>query len=606
MKRQDAKAAKTRQGLMDYPVESLLFGGIDWNENPIGRYNSPFSLRDLRGLSLRGRRMAMHPLAGKPAPRAMLVNIPRLVAAYYTRKPDPADPAQRVAFGTSGHRGCSTKGGFNEDHVLAIAQAICEHRAAKKIDGPLFAGMDTHALSEPARTTALEVFAANGVDVRVQAGLGYTPTPAVSHAILAHNRGRTAGLADGVVITPSHNPPEDGGFKYNPPDGGPADTSITKAVEERANALLADGLRGVKRTPAERALKSGAVREHDFVLPYVRDLANAIDMDAIAGAKLKIGVDPLGGAAVDYWDPIAAMYKLNLEVVNRVVDPTFAFMTVDKDGKIRMDCSSAPAMAGLIGLKDRFDVAFGNDPDTDRHGIVTRSAGLMNPNHVLAAAAWYLFQHRPGWGPKVGIGKTLVSSSMIDRVAAHLKRTLVEVPVGFKWFVPGLLDGSLGLGGEESAGASFLRKDGTVWTTDKDGIVMDLLAAEMTAVLGKDPGTLYRELEGRFGAPRYTRIDAPANAAQKAVLAKLSPEQVGAKTLAGEPVLAALTKAPGNGAALGGLKVVTENGWFAARPSGTEDVYKLYAESFKGEAHLQAILEEAQAVAKAVFAKAGV
>ena len=550
--------------------------------------------------------MAISPLAGKKAPKELLIDVAAIEKEYFGNRPDLGDPRTLVSFGTSGHRGSARDGTFNEDHILAIAQAICEHRAARGITGPLFLGMDTHALSEPARTTALEVFAANGVAVHVQAGLGYTPTPAVSHAILAANRGRTSGLADGVVVTPSHNPPEDGGFKYNPPDGGPADTAITKAIEDRANALLADGLRGVKRTPVERALRSGAVREHDFILPYVRDLANAIDMDAIAGARLKIGVDPLGGAAIDYWDPIAATYRLDLEVVNRAVDPTFAFMTVDKDGKIRMDCSSPPAMAGLIGLKDRFDVAFGNDPDTDRHGIVTRTAGLMNPNHVLAAAAWYLFQHRPGWGPKVGIGKTLVSSSMIDRVAAHLGRRLVEVPVGFKWFVPGLLDGSHGLAGEESAGASILRKDGTVWTTDKDGIVMDLLAAEMTAKAGKDPGAVYRDLEGRFGAPRYMRIDAPANAAQKAVLAKLSPEQVGATTLAGEPVLAALTKAPGNGASIGGLKVVTANGWFAARPSGTEDVYKLYAESFKGEAHLQAILEEAQAVVKAVFAKAGV
>ncbi len=550
--------------------------------------------------------MALHPLAGKPAPRTMLVNVPRLVAAYYTRRPDPADPAQRVAFGTSGHRGSSLKGSFNEDHILAIAQAIVEYRASRGIDGPLFVGMDTHALSEPARATALEVFAARGVAARVQAGLGYTPTPGVSHAILTHNRGRTTGLADGVVITPSHNPPDDGGFKYNPPEGGPADTAVTKAIETRANALLAEGLKGVKRIPAERALREGAVREHDFVMPYVRDLATAVDLEAVAGAKLKIGVDPLGGAAVDYWDPIASTYKLDLEVVNRAVDPDFRFMTVDKDGKIRMDCSSPPAMAGLIGLKDRFDVAFGNDPDTDRHGIVTRGAGLLNPNHFLAASAAFLFRHRPGWGAKVGIGKTLVSSSMIDRVAADLKRPLVEVPVGFKWFVPGLLDGSHGLAGEESAGASILRKDGTVWTTDKDGVVMDLLAAEMTARSGKDPGALYGELEAKFGAPRYRRIDAPANAAQKAVLAKLSPEQVGAKELAGEPVVAALTKAPGNGAAIGGLKVTTANGWFAARPSGTEDVYKLYAESFKGEEHLQAILDEAQAVVKAVFSKAGV
>ncbi len=540
--------------------------------------------------------MAVHPNAGKPAPRDTLVNVPRLVTAYYALRPDPGEPTQRVAFGTSGHRGSSLQHAFNESHIAAICQAIVEVRHADGITGPLYVGMDTHALSEPALATAVEVFGAHGVSLIVQAGLAYTPTPVVSHAILTHNRGRTQGLADGVVITPSHNPPEDGGFKYNPPSGGPADTDTTKRIEDRANALLRDGLAGVRRIPFERALHADTTREHDYVTPYVDDLRHVIDMPAIARSGLKLGVDPLGGSNLAFWDPIVATYGLDLTVVNRVVDPTFGFMTVDRDGKIRMDCSSPYAMAGLIGLRDRFDVAFGNDVDSDRHGIVTRGAGLLNPNHYLSAAIWYLFQHRPGWRADAGVGKTLVSSSMIDRVAAHLGRRLVEVPVGFKWFVPGLLDGSLGFGGEESAGASFLRTDGSVWTTDKDGILLDLLAAEMTAVLGKDPGQLYAELEQRFGSPVYERMDVAATPAEKAVLGKLSAEAVTATELAGEPIVAKLTKAPGNGASLGGLKVATQNGWFAARPSGTENVYKIYAESFLGRDHLARLQQEAQAL----------
>ena len=545
--------------------------------------------------------MTLHPLAGKPAPRSVLVNVPRLVTAYYALRPDPSDPAQRVSFGTSGHRGSSLKASFNEAHILATSQAIAEHRRAKGIDGPLFVGMDTHALSEPAFVSALEVLAANGVLLRVQTGRRYTPTPAVSHAILTWNRGRKTGLADGIVITPSHNPPDDGGFKYNPPDGGPAGTDVTKAVESRANAILEGGLRGVNRVAFEAALRADTTREHDFVAPYVEDLAGVVDMEAIAGASLHIGADPLGGASVDYWAPITERYRLNLEVVNPAVDPTFGFMPLDRDGKIRMDCSSPYAMAGLIGMKDRFDVAFGNDADSDRHGIVTPSAGLMNPNHYLAVAISYLFRHRPGWRADAAVGKTLVSSSMIDRVARDLGRRLAEVPVGFKWFVDGLVDGSYGFGGEESAGASFLRRDGTVWTTDKDGILLDLLACEIRAVTGKDPGVLYRELEARFGAPVYERIDAPATREQKAALAKLSPENVSADTLAGERIVAKLTRAPGNDAPIGGLKVVTENGWFAARPSGTEDVYKLYAESFHGPDHLKQIQGEARAIVTAAL-----
>jgi len=545
--------------------------------------------------------MPVHALAGKPAPRSVLVNVPRLVAAYYTIKPDPANVAQRVSFGTSGHRGSSLRASFNEDHILATSQAICEHRRAEGIDGPLFLGMDTHALSEPALQTALEVLGANGVEVRIQQGRRYTPTPAISHAILTWNRDRKRGRADGIVVTPSHNPPDDGGFKYNPPHGGPADAAITKAIESRANEILAEGLADVSRMPVEKALRAASTREHDFIAPYVEDLAAVVDMDAIAGGKLRIGVDPLGGASVDYWGPIAERYRLSIDVVNPVVDPTFSFMTLDHDGKIRMDCSSPYAMASLIGMKDRFDVAFGNDADSDRHGIVTPGAGLLNPNHYLAVAIFYLYQNRPGWRRDAAVGKTLVSSSMIDRVAASLGRRLSEVPVGFKWFVDGLIDGSYGFGGEESAGASFLRRDGTVWTTDKDGILLDLLACEIRAKAGRDPGEIYRDLESRFGSPVYQRIDAPATRDQKAALARLSPDAVKADTLAGEKVVARLTSAPGNDAPIGGLKVVTENGWFAARPSGTEDVYKLYAESFKGPEHLAKIQEEARAIVAAAF-----
>jgi phosphoglucomutase len=549
--------------------------------------------------------MEAHPLAGQPVPRELLVNVPRLISAYYTHRPDASVPEQQVAFGTSGHRGSSVQTSFNEGHILAICQAICEYRKAQRIDGPLYLGMDTHALSEPALASAIEVFAANGVELFVQAGLGYTPTPAISHAILTYNRGRTSGLADGVVITPSHNPPDDGGFKYNPPSGGPADTSITKWVQDRANQLLLDGLREVRRLPLARALAAETTHQHDYIAPYVADLTSVIDMAALATAGLTIGVDPMGGASLPYWDPIAERYGLNLTVVNPAIDPTFAFMRVDKDGKVRMDCSSPAAMAGLIGLKDRFAIAFGNDPDADRHGIVTPSAGLMNPNHYLAVAIWYLFQNRPQWRADAAIGKTLVSSSMIDRVAAQLGRQLAEVPVGFKYFVDGLLDGSYGFGGEESAGASFLRRDGSVWTTDKDGIILDLLAAEITAVTGRDPGEHYRSLEEEFGSSVYARMDAPATPAQKAVLSNLSPEMVVATELAGEPISAKLTRAPGNNAAIGGLKVVTANGWFAARPSGTEHIYKIYAESFRGPEHLAAIQAEAQAIVSAALSAAG-
>jgi phosphoglucomutase len=549
--------------------------------------------------------MALHPLAGKPAPYELLVNVPRLMSAYYTNHPDPADPAQQVAFGTSGHRGTSMACSFNDDHIAATSQAICEYRSAEDTTGPLFIGMDTHALSEAALSTAIEVFAANGVELMVQAGLNYTPTPVISHAILGYNRGRSSGLADGVVITPSHNPPSDGGFKYNPPNGGPADTSATKIIQDRANELMAGRLAGVKRMTLARARASGRVHDHDYITPYVSDLGNVVDMAAIAGADLQLGVDPMGGASLPFWAPIAEMYNLDLQIVNKRVDPTFGFMTVDKDGKIRMDCSSPYAMASLIGLKDRFDVAFGNDSDSDRHGIVTKSVGLMNPNHYLSVAIQYLYTHRPGWRPDAAVGKTLVSSSMIDRVAAHLGRRLAEVPVGFKWFVDGLVDGSFGFGGEESAGASFLRTDGTVWTTDKDGIILDLLAAEITAVTGRDPGEHYKALAAKFGAPVYERMDAPANAAQKEVLSSLSPELVTATELAGEAITAKLTHAPFNGAAIGGLKVVTENGWFAARPSGTEDVYKIYAESFLGLEHLRRIQTEAQTIVAAAFKAAG-
>jgi phosphoglucomutase len=549
--------------------------------------------------------MALHPLAGKPAPHELLTNIPRLISTYYTHQPDPANPAHEVAFGTSGHRGTSTASKFNENHILAISQAICELRQRQGITGPLFLGMDTHALSEPALVTAIEVFAANGVEVMVQTDRGYTPTPVISHAILTYNAGRTAGLSDGVVITPSHNPPTDGGFKYNPPGAGPADTATTNVVQDRANEILRDGLKAVKRIPFTRAMAADTTHEYDYITPYIADLENVINMEAIAAAGLKIGVDPMGGAGIAYWAPIAEMYGLNLEVVNPYVDPTFAFMTVDKDGKIRMDCSSPYAMASLIGLKDKFDVAFGNDPDYDRHGIVTPSVGLLNPNHYLAVAISYLYQHRPGWRADAAVGKTLVSSSMIDRVAADLGRRLAEVPVGFKWFVAGLVDGSYGFGGEESAGASFLRKNGTVWTTDKDGIIMDLLAAEITAITGRDPGQHYQAMEAKFGSPVYERMDAPASGPQKAVLENLSPDMVEATHMAGEVITAKLTHAPGNGAAIGGLKVVTENGWFAARPSGTEEIYKIYAESFKGADHLKQIQTEAQEIVQAAFKKAG-
>jgi phosphoglucomutase len=550
--------------------------------------------------------MSLHPLAGQPAPRECLINVPRLIAAYYTRHPDPTRPEQAVAFGTSGHRGSALQHTFNEDHILAISQAICDYRAAQGYGGPLFLGMDTHALSEPAFITAVEVFAGNEVAVVIQEGLGYTPTPVISHAILSYNRGRTRGLADGVVITPSHNPPADGGFKYNPPTGGPADTDVTRVIQERANAILAEGMTAVRRMPWEKAIRSEFVRRHDYVAAYVADLDQVVDMAAIRTAKLRIGVDPLGGSTLAYWQPLAERYGLDLEVVNPVVDPTFGFMTLDRDGQIRMDCSSPYAMAGLIGWKDRFDIAFGNDPDGDRHGIVTRSTGLLNPNHYLAVAVAYLFRQRSGWRPEAAVGKTLVSSAMIDRVAAHLGRRLVEVPVGFKWFVAGLRDGSLGFGGEESAGASFLRRDGTVWTTDKDGMILGLLAAEITACTGRDPGEHYRELEARFGSPLYERMDVPADRRQKAVLSNLNPAMVTVRELAGDPILSILTHAPGNGAPIGGLKVVTANGWFAARPSGTEDVYKIYAESFQDADHLRRLQAEAQAIVAAALAAAGV
>jgi phosphoglucomutase len=540
--------------------------------------------------------MKTSPLAGKPAEASMLVNVPRLITAYYTDTPDAAVPAQRVDFGTSGHRGCAFEKAFNEWHILAITQAICLYRVQKKIDGPLFLGMDTHALSVPALASALEVLAANGVEVMLSQGDEYTPTPAVSHAILTYNRLRKAGLADGIVITPSHNPPPDGGFKYNPPNGGPAGSGVTAWIEAKANEILEAGLRGVKRIPIEKALRASTTHRHDYLNAYIADLANVLDMDAIRGANLKLGVDPLGGAGVHYWGPIAERYGLNLTVVNEAVDPTFRFMTVDWDGQIRMDPSSPYAMKSLIGLKDRFDIAWACDPDHDRHGIVTRSAGLLPPNHYLPVAIFYLFQHRPKWSKEAAVGKTVVSSQMIDRVTAKLGRKLYEVPVGFKWFVDGLLDGSLGFGGEESAGASFARLDGAVWTTDKDGIVPALLAAEITARMGRDPGEIYAELTHEFGEPAYDRVDAPASPEQKELLAKLSPRQVKLTELAGEKIRAILTHAPGNSAPIGGLKVVAKSGWFAARPSGTEDIYKIYAESFRGADHLRRILEEAHTV----------
>lgn len=545
--------------------------------------------------------MKISPLAGKPAPRELLVDIPQLISAYYTEKPDPQDRAQQVSFGTSGHRGSSLDRAFNEDHILAISQAIVEFRQKQGTTGPLYIGKDTHALSEPALRTAVEVFAANGVDIMLQTGLGYTPTPVISHQILAYNLARSKGVADGVVITPSHNPPRDGGFKYNPPNGGPADSDTTQTIQARANAILQDGLKAVKRRTWKKAINAVTTHLVDFVQPYVDDLVNVVNVDAVAAAGVRIGVDPLGGAGVAYWDPIADTYRLNLEVVNRDIDPTFRFMTVDQDGKIRMDCSSPYAMAGLIDLKDKFDIAFGNDPDFDRHGIVTPVGGLMNPNHYLAVAVWYLFQYRHAWSPGATVGKTVVTSAILDRVAKHLNRAVTEVPVGFKWFVPGLLHGDLGFGGEESAGASFLRKDGTTWTTDKDGIILDLLAAEMLAVTGEDPADVYDQLQERFGQAFYSRLETKATREQKAVFSKLTPEMVKAGKLAGEKIEAKFTKAPGNNADIGGLKIVIENGWVAVRPSGTEDIYKVYAESLKSQDHLTQILEEGQAIVQGLF-----
>jgi phosphoglucomutase len=543
------------------------------------------------------------PLAGRPAPESILANIPRLVTGYYALEPDPAVPAQRVAFGTSGHRGTSLQSAFNEEHVLAITQAICIHRQQQKIDGPLFIGLDTHALSEPAFASALEVLAANGVEVMIDDRDGFTPTPAVSHAILTYNRGKKTGLADGVVITPSHNPPEDGGFKYNPPSGGPADAATTKWIQDKANAFIAAGLEGVKRIPFARAKSSATTHRHNYMDAYIGDLANVIDFDAIRGGRLTLGVDPLGGAGVKYWDVIAEHYRIPLTVVNETVDATFRFMTVDWDGKIRMDCSSPYAMAGLIAMKDSFDVAWACDTDHDRHGIVARSTGLLNPNHYLSVVIEYLFTHRPGWSKSAAVGKSVVCSSMIDRVAKGIGRELKEVPVGFKWFVDGLLSGTLGFGGEESAGASFLRRDGTVWTTDKDGIIMGLLAAEMTAVTGKDPGALYRALTRRYGEPAFARVDAAATAEQKSILSALTAKDVAETQLAGEKITGILTTAPGTSDSIGGLKVTSEGGWFAARPSGTEEIYKLYAESFRGAEHLKLIQAEAQEMVQRAFTR---
>ena len=540
--------------------------------------------------------MSAHPLAGKPAPKDLLIDVNKLEEAFYASKPDPADVNQLVSFGTSGHRGTSSNGTFTEAHILAITQAICEYRRNQGVTGPLFMGKDTHALSRPAERVALEVLAANGVETFIQSDDGFTPTPVISRAILTHNQGRSEGLADGIVVTPSHNPPTDGGFKYNLTNGGPADTDVTDAIQNRANELLRDGNRGVRRIKFEAALKASTTHVQDFVMPYVQDLAKVVGLEAIRSAGVKIGVDPLGGASVAYWQPLAEHYGLDITIVNPDVDPTFAFMTVDHDGKIRMDCSSPFAMAGLVKLKDRFDIAFGNDPDADRHGIVTPSVGLLNPNHYLAVAIRYLLTHRPQWSNRAVVGKTLVSSCLIDRVVTSLDRKLWEVPVGFKWFTPGLFDGSCCFGGEESAGASFLRHDGTVWSTDKDGLILSLLAAEITARTGKDPGVHYQELTAEFGTPYYTRIDAPATPEQKNLLKKLSPEDVTATELAGEPITARLTRAPGNDAPIGGLKVVSPSGWFAARPSGTENIYKLYAESLKNAEHLAAIVEQAQEI----------
>ncbi|MCG6497712.1 phosphoglucomutase (alpha-D-glucose-1,6-bisphosphate-dependent) [Kitasatospora sp. A2-31] len=543
-----------------------------------------------------------HARAGQPAQPDDLVDVARLVTAYYALHPDPEEPGQRVAFGTSGHRGSSLDAAFNEDHIAATTQAICEYRAEQGITGPLFLGADTHALSEPAQVTAVEVLAANGVDVLLDSSDGYTPTPAVSHAILAHNRRRPQALADGIVVTPSHNPPRDGGFKYNPPSGGPAGSEATGWIQDRANALIRDGLRGVKRVPYARALAAATTGRHDFLTTYTDDLVSVLDLDAVRAAGLRIGADPLGGASVAYWARIAETHRLDLTVVNPVTDPTWRFMTLDWDGKIRMDCSSPAAMASLIGRRNEYAIATGNDADADRHGIVTPDGGLMNPNHYLAVAVDYLYRHRADWPADAAVGKTLVSSSMLDRVAADLERELVEVPVGFKWFVDGLLEGSIAFGGEESAGASFLRRDGGVWTTDKDGILLALLASEITAVTGRTPSEYYRDLTEKFGAPSYARVDAPADREQKALLARLSPQQVKAGELAGEPITAVLTEAPGNGAAIGGIKVCTESAWFAARPSGTEDVYKIYAESFQGDEHLVRVQAEARELVSEVLA----
>jgi phosphoglucomutase len=540
--------------------------------------------------------MSAHPLAGQPAPKALLIDVSKLEEAFYASKPDLTDPNQLVSFGTSGHRGTSSNGTFTEAHILAITQAICEYRRNQGVTGPLFMGKDTHALSRPAERVALEVLAANGVETFIQGDDGFTPTPVISHAILTYNQGRSEGLADGIVVTPSHNPPTDGGFKYNLTNGGPADTDVTDAIQNRANELLRDGNRTVRRIDFEASVKASTTHVQDFVMPYVQNLANVIDLEGIRSAGVKIGVDPLGGASVAYWQPLAEHYGLDITIVNPDVDPTFAFMTVDHDGKIRMDCSSPFAMAGLVKLKDRFDIAFGNDPDADRHGIVTPSVGLLNPNHYLAVAIRYLLTHRPQWSNRAVVGKTLVSSCLIDRVVTSLDRKLWEVPVGFKWFTPGLFDGSCCFGGEESAGASFLRHDGTVWSTDKDGLILSLLAAEITARTGKDPGVHYQELTAEFGTPYYTRIDAPATPEQKSLLKKLSPDDVTATELAGEPITARLTRAPGNDAPIGGLKVVSPSGWFAARPSGTENIYKLYAESLKNAEHLAAIVEQAQEI----------
>lgn len=540
--------------------------------------------------------MAISPLAGKPAPKEILVDLAQLEREYYERMPDMNEPAQRVSFGTSGHRGSSLSGSFNEGHIQAISQAICDYRKSKGINGPLYVGKDTHGLSGPAQRTALEVLAANGVETLIQRDDGFTPTPVISHAILSYNRRRSEGFADGIVVTPSHNPPEDGGFKYNPPNGGPADTQVTRWIQERANELLGSGNREVKRVPYESALKATTMHTHDFVIPYVKDLSNVVDIERIRERGITMGADPLGGSAVGYWEPIKTIYGLDIVNVNTTVDARFGFMTVDHDGRIRMDCSSPYAMARLVELKDSFQIAFANDTDADRHGIVTRSMGLMNPNHYLAVAVYYLLGHRPGWPKRAAVGKTLVSSGLIDRVVASLGRQLSEVPVGFKWFVDGFFDGSYCFGGEESAGASFLRRDGTVWTTDKDGIIMDLLAAEMTAVTGNDPAQIYQELVAQLGTPWYTRIDVPATPSEKAAMGNLSPEAITVREMGGEEIIAKLTKAPGNGAPIGGLKVVSANGWFAIRPSGTENIYKIYAESFKDEKHLASIVADARRI----------